>query len=210
MQTRSYRSKQATSDKRASGLFATAVAVTLTATALSVAHAAPVSVLVRDNAFEPATALATVGQKVVWATGSSTRRSHNVRQDDMLFYSGFPTTDFTFRRVFSAGTFDYYCEIHGSRSRGMDGSVKVPAKLSAAPAGPDFLVVWATSESNTGTRFTVQYKIGTSAWKTWKDAASARKATFGQAEPGTRYSFRAKSLKNGEASKWSPVASITP
>ena len=208
MESSSYLSKQRKSGKPIKGLLVTAVALTMVATALSIAQAAPVSVLVSDNRFEPANVQATVGQPILWDTSASTRRSHNVRQNDMLFYSGFAATDFTYRRVFSAGTFGYYCEIHGSRSSGMNGTVKVPVKLIAGPAGPDFLVVWATADTNTGTKFTVQYKVGSKAWKTWKDATSARKATFGSAQLGTRYSFRAKSLKNGNASKWSPVESI--
>ncbi len=186
-----------------------ATVTTMVASALAIAHAAPVSVGVRDNRFEPGNTRATVGQPVVWTAGTSSNRAHNVRQDDLIFYSGFAEANFTFRRVFSAGTFHYYCEIHGSRSGGMDGTVKVPVKLIPEPAGPDFLVIWATADSNTGTRFTVQYKIGTRAWQTWKDETSARKATFGTAELGARYSFRAKSLKHGKTSKWSPVASIT-
>ncbi len=184
--------------------------VLLVGSMLSGAQAAAESVLVRDNAFEPTNTKAVVGQGVVWATGASTAESHNVREDRKIFYSGRPfDVEFTYRRVFSAGTFHYFCERHGFRRGGMDGTVKVPVMLETAPAGPDFTVKWATSASNTGTKYTIQYKIGSGAWKTWKSATSALKATFGSADAGKRYTFRAKSLKGDAASKWSPVASLT-
>ncbi len=176
---------------------------------LSGAQAAAQSVLVRDNAFEPASTKAVVGQAVIWATGASTAEPHNVREDRKIFYSGRPfEVEFTYRRVFSAGTFHYFCERHGFRRGGMDGTVKVPVTLATAPAGPDFTVKWATSASNTGTKYTIQYKIASGAWKTWKSSTSALKATF-SADAGARYTFRARSLKGDAASKWSPVALLT-
>ncbi len=177
---------------------------------VSGAYAAAESVLVSDNKFDPDNTNAVVGQAVIWATGPSTSRAHNVREDRKIFYSGTPfDVEFTYRRVFSAGTFHYFCESHGYRRGGMDGIVKVPVTLATAPTGPDFTVKWATSASNTGTKYTIEYKIGSGAWKTWKSATSARQATFGLAEAGKRYTFRAMSLKGDAASKWSPVASIT-
>lgn len=172
------------------------------------AGAAVESVVVRDNAFDPSTTKATVGQTVVWETGSTTSELHNVREDRKIFYSGPPdSVEFTFRRVFSAGTFHYFCENHGFRGGGMDGTVKVPVKLLDAPTGSDFTVVWATSRSNTGTRYTVQYRVGSGVWKNWKTKVTVGKAIFTQASSGTRYSFRAKSLKGDAESKWSPVTS---
>ncbi|MBA2726312.1 MAG: hypothetical protein H0U53_10015 [Actinobacteria bacterium] len=173
------------------------------------AGAAAESVTVRDNAFDPATTKATVGQTVVWETGSTTSDSHNVREDGKIFYSGPPDSGFTFKRVFSAGTFHYFCEVHGFRGGGMDGTVKVPVKLLDAPSGSDFTVVWATSSSNTGTRYTVQYRVGSGVWKNWKTKVTVGKATFTQGSSGTRYSFRAKSLKGDAESKWSPVISTS-
>lgn len=177
---------------------------------VSVAYGAPVSVVVRDDVFEPDQTRAVVGQTVEWTTASSATDAHNVREDRRIFYSG-PAfeTEFTYSRVFSAGTFHYFCERHGFRRGGMDGTVKVPVVLTAAPKGPDFTVRWAASDSNTGSRYTVQYKIGSGSWKNWKSSTRALKATFSLAEPGKRYTFRAKSMKGDDASKWSPVASIS-
>ena len=177
---------------------------------VSGARAAAESVLVSDNRFEPANTSAVVGQAVVWTAGASTSRAHNVREDRKIFYSG-PAFDveFTFRRVFSAGTFHYFCEQHGFRRGGMDGTVYVPVELADAPIGPEFTVTWATSASNTGSKFTIQYRIGSGEWETWKSSTQARKAPFDLAEIGTRYSFRAKSIRGDDESKWSPIASIT-
>ncbi len=105
------------------------------------AGAAAESVTVRDNAFEPAATKAEVGQAVVWATGSATNDLHNVREDHKIFYSGDADSEFTYKRVFSAGTFHYFCERHGFHRGGMDGVVKVPVKLAADPAGSNFTVV---------------------------------------------------------------------
>ena len=177
---------------------------------MSAAYGAPVSVVVSDDVFEPGKIRAAVGQKVEWTTASSATDAHNVREDRKIFYSG-PAfdTEFTYSRVFSAGTFHYFCERHGFRRGGMDGTVKVPVALTAAPRGPDFTVRWAASDSNTGSRYAVQYKIGSGSWENWKSSTRAVKATFGLAEPDKRYTFRAKSMKGDAASKWSPVASIS-
>ncbi|HWC13488.1 MAG TPA: hypothetical protein VG929_02695 [Actinomycetota bacterium] len=183
-------------------------AALLLAALVTPVNAAAVSIQVQDNKFDPAVTPASVGQTVVWASAASTNDLHNVREDHKIFYSGRPyEIDFTFKRVFSAGTFGYFCERHGFRGGGMDGTVRVPVKLARAGAG-DVTVVWATDASNTGTKFTVQYRIGSGSWRPWKSAVSARKATF-PGKPGTRYAFRAKSLKGTAASAWSPVASIT-
>ena len=184
------------------------VTAVLLAALTSPVGAAAQTVQVLDNSFEPAITKAVVGQAVVWETTSSTSDLHNVREDRKIFYSGRPEQiDFTFKRVFSAGTFGYFCERHGFRGGGMDGTVKVPVKLTRATAG-DVSVVWATDASNTGTKFTVQYRVGSGSWRPWKSAVSIRKARF-PGQPGTRYAFRAKSLRGTAASNWSPVASIT-
>ena len=182
----------------------------LSAALFPVSHAASIAVTARDNAFEPDRVRARIGQEVVWTNAASAQEAHNVREDHKIFYSGTAfDIDLSFSRVFSAGTFHYFCERHGFRRGGMDGTVKVPVKLSAAPSGPNFTVAWATGASNTGSKYTVHYRVGSGAWKTWKAGTSARSATFKGAVSGKRYTFRAKSLKGDAASKWSPLASIT-
>lgn len=174
------------------------------------AHAASIAVTARDNAFEPANIKAKIGQEVVWTNADSAQEAHNVREDRKIFYSGTAfDVQLSYSRVFSAGTFHYFCERHGFRGGGMDGTVKVPVKLAAAPSGPNFTVAWATGASNTGSKYTIRYRIGSGVWKTWRSGTSARTATFKGAVAGKRYTFRAKSLKGDASSKWSPPISIT-
>ncbi|MBA3430332.1 MAG: hypothetical protein H0U16_02470, partial [Actinobacteria bacterium] len=158
------------------------------------ALAATKEVKLFDSSFDPAATKAPVGGKVHWSRAASSSDQHNVAQNNRLFRSGAPTPDeIDFTRVFSAGTFPYLCEIHGGV---MNGTVKVPVKLSAAPAGKPFTVTWATRSSNTGARFAVQFRVGTGKWKTWKSKTKAKGAVFGKrgnpvrVKSGKKYSFR--------------------
>ncbi len=181
------------------------------------ALAATTEVKLNDNFFDPPATKVPVGGKVHWSRAAGARDQHNVAQNNRLFYSGRPTDraiDFT--RVFSAGTFPYFCEIHAGQ--GMTGTVTVPVKLSAAPAGKPFTVTWATRKSNTGARFAVQFRVGTGVWKTWKSKTKAKGDVFGKrgnpvrVKSGKKYSFRAlsKKAKGRGASNLSPVKSFKP
>ncbi|MEA2517734.1 MAG: hypothetical protein QOG16_1572 [Actinomycetota bacterium] len=180
--------------------------------------AATKDVGVYDRFFDPVRTSAQVGDAVEWVNPGS-NDPHNVRQDRLLFYSGRESTTMNYRVVFSAGTFHYFCEIHGGPNSGMDGFVKVPAKIAAAPAGQNFTVTWATSASKSGSRFDVQYRIGSGDWRAWWTNTTKLKAVFGtdgatdEIRPGARHSFRVRSQKgtnNKAVSDWSPVASFTP
>jgi hypothetical protein len=101
----------------------------------------------------------------------------------------------------------------------MDGFVNVPVDTVAAPAGPTFTVKWAASTSKTGSRYDVQYRVGTGAWQDWVKNTTKLKKEFGAggspavSVPGTHYRFRARSQKgsnNKAVSGWSPVSSFTP
>jgi plastocyanin len=171
---------------------------------------------VHDSFFDPERTKVGVGDVVVWHN-PGTQEAHNIRQDWTLFYSGDTTTQGDFQARFSAGNFHYFCEIH--ESEGMKGRVKVPVKVSAGPVGTAFTVAWATSTSKTGSRFDIQYRVGTGDWRDWHKNTTTRKGTFGgggspaTAVPGTRYRFRARSQKgtnNRAVSGWSPVAAFTP
>ncbi len=170
-------------------------------------------VIVRDNAFEPNATRAAIGDTVAWSS-DTTQSGHNVREDHGIFTSGRPTNEIDYQRVFSAGTFEYFCTTHGSANSGMRGVVKVPARTSAAPAGRPFSVTWATSSTDTGSRFDVQYRVGSGRWRMWKSDTTSVKGTFGaRGEPlavsrGTRYSFRARSARGARTSLWSPVVSF--
>ena len=178
------------------------------------AQGATKDVAVKDNRFDPETVEVRIGDSVHWTDSAAAR--HNVREDHRLFRSGALTTKVDYKVAFSAGTFHYYCENHGAKTGGMDALVKVPVKLAAAPSGLPFTVQWATSASKTGSKYDVQYRIGTAAWKDWKTNATLLKSVFGQGnEPivvldGKTYSFRARSQGKDGASRWSPIRSFKP
>jgi plastocyanin len=163
------------------------------------AEAAVVSVGAGGNNFDPeVTTLTAPGQVVTWDWAGG--NSHNVRQDALLFYSGGFTSnpDAEFVRTFSAGSFHYYCELHGSSSGGMDGRVRVPPSISGDPAGLPFTVRWATGTTNVGQVFDVQYRVGSGAWVTWRTDATARAKVFGAngkpivVKAGRTYGFRVR------------------
>ncbi len=181
------------------------------------ALAATKEVKLNDNYFDPPATRVKVGGKVHWSRAASSSDQHNIAQNNRLFRSGDPTPDeIDFTRVFSAGTFPYLCEFHAGQ--GMTGTVKVPVKLSAAPARKPFTVTWATRKSNTGARFAVQFRVGTGKWKTWKSKTTAKGDVFGKrgspvkVKSGKKYSFRAlsKKAKGRGASNLSPVKSFRP
>ena len=91
---------------------------------------------------------------------AGTQEGHNVHEDRGIFHSGRDTDLIDFEATFSAGTFHYFCQTHGTRNGGMDGIVKVPAKLTAGPAGAAFTVQWASGTTDTGSKYDVQYRIG--------------------------------------------------
>lgn len=190
---------------------ASVVAVAVIASAAS---AATTEVKVADDEFISPSVTTSVGSSVHWSRAAGSDDDHNVRQNAGIFTSGAPTEgaiDLTV--IFSAGTFNYMCEVHGSD---MSGVVKVKPKLSAAPAGRNFTVKWATSTTDTGTKFDVQYRVGSSTtWKTWKSATTAKSAVFGaggkpvRPAAGKKYTFRVRSRAGTKLSGWSPAAAFT-
>lgn len=181
------------------------------------AGAAATRVTVQDSRFKPDVVQVAVGAPVQWTWAEGNRETHNVREDNMMFTSGPPTSSGDpYKRIFSAGTFYYFCDVHGFASPKMDGFVKVPVKVGAAPTGVAFTVTWATSSTNTGSKYDVLYRVGSSKWKTWKSDASATSAVFGgKGSPvsvvaGQKYAFRARSKAGRAVSRWSPLRSFQP
>ncbi len=178
------------------------------------ARAATTEVKVKDDFFDPGTVGASLGGSVHWADTSTTFNLHNVHEDGGIFHSGSPSSSINYTRTFSAGTYHYFCQVHGGPSGGMDGLVKVAPKVSGAPDGLTFTVQWATGTTNTGTAFDVEYKVGSGSFKSWKSNTSAVKDVFGQGsnpvkvQANTKYTFRARSEKSGASSKWSPTKSF--
>jgi plastocyanin len=158
------------------------------------------------------------GASFHWQRASGAARPHNVRQDFKLFYSGGATSGtINFSIWASAGTYHYYCEVHG----GMDGVVRVRPISGPGPDGAPFTVLWGlggTSGTNTGNQFDVRYRVGVSGtfgtWRVWRNDVAARSGVFGQNNqpvqvlPGRMYQFQARSQKSSapnQPSGWSPV-----
>lgn len=191
------------------GLRLLLAAVMIVAPALPAAAVGEVSM--NDGGFSPSRVARRAGGSVTWRKTSG---YHNISSTQGMFTSGSPkTTAFTYTRTFSAGTYPYVCAVH---PQSMRGSVRVRPRLGSAPSGAPFTVTWATSATNTGTRFTVQYRVGSGSWRTWRSATSTRSAVFGsggnpvRAKPGTSYSFRVRSHNGSKASSYSPAASFRP
>jgi plastocyanin len=185
------------------------------------AVAATTEVGVKDFQFDPSTTAVAVGDSVHWSREAGSVAMHSVTANNGFFASGAPTggaIDVT--ATFSAGTFRYYCQVHGSpsggTSSGMNGFVKVPASVNAAPTGSRFTVIWASSASTTGSKYDVQYRVGSGPWKFWLQKTTDLKAVFGKngdpvtPKAGTAYSFRVASRTNKGASHWSPKVAFTP
>jgi plastocyanin len=74
--------------------------------------------------FSPSTVTVQVGQPVCWSWSQSI--AHNVHADDDSFTSGAPSTDGNFQTTFNTpGTYGFYCQVHGSLTGGMRGTIVV-------------------------------------------------------------------------------------
>ncbi|MFN2544142.1 MAG: hypothetical protein ABR600_06170 [Actinomycetota bacterium] len=186
------------------------------------AGAATVDVTVSDNFFDPNTSTVHVGDAVHWSRADGSIRPHTVSANNAFWDTDCNPCagpiDVT--ATFSAGTFHYYCKIHGSPEgvpgEGMNGLISVPVTLGSGPAGLPFTVTWASSSSTTGSAYDVQFRVGSGKWKTWQGGTEGLKGVFGRGgkptalHHGTRYSLRARSRTADGPSEWSPSASFKP
>jgi plastocyanin len=186
----------------------------------SVASATATQIKVNDNYFDPRVApvrnLAS-GSSFQWQRAAGSGGTHDIRQDFNLFSSGSPTSGpINFSVSASAGTYHYYCTLHGSPSGGMGGVVKVRPILSLNPAGAPFTVIWALVGTTTGNQFDVRYRVGVSGtWKLWRNDTPSRSGVFGQnglpvqVMAGRTYQFQVRSQKQPtQPSFWSPILQV--
>jgi plastocyanin len=178
------------------------------------AEAGQVNIEVHDSFFMPDDIGNQVGDTMRWFSDGTTFQ-HNVREEAEIFRSGDPTTaPIDFPRVFSAGTFYYFCEVH--RFAGMDGFVRIPVGISRAPDGLPFTVRWATEASETGSVYDVQFRVGSGDWRNWRTDTITLSGVFGRnrnpvrVRDGVLYRFRARSQEGDEFSRYSPVRSFRP
>ena len=84
--------------------------------------------------FSPETVTVDPGQPVCWTWSGSTE--HTVKGDDGSFTSGTPATSATFQRTFNApGTHGYHCQVHGTPTSGMRGTIVVRGSSGGTGAG---------------------------------------------------------------------------
>jgi plastocyanin len=187
---------------------------------LAPAFAAVAHIGVNDYEFTPSRAAGKVGDTVSWEWAGGLDAPHDVYEDHRLFRSGpaSATAGTTFKRTPSAGSYHYYCTLHGGPSGGMAGTVRIAPVTNDGPIGAPFDVVWATS-TRTGSAFDVQYRKAGGLWKVWRTDTAAFAGTFGkQGNPitvlsGEIYEFRARSQADASSptrvSGWSPTARYT-
>jgi plastocyanin len=155
--------------------------------------------------FSPSTVTVDAGQPVCWSW-SGTSSQHTVKADDDSFTSGPADTHGTFQRTFSTpGTFGYYCQVHGSPTGGMRGTIVVrdtgggsggggggegPGRIELAPA-------YTVSEGAGTLAVTVERTGGSDGAATVKIATSN-----GSAKPGKDFTNRNATLSwaNGDQS----------
>jgi plastocyanin len=158
-----------------------------------------------DDFFAPRAVTSTVGSSFHWAWGpgapSGSVNEHNVRQDDKLFYSGPYVVSGEFSLTPSAGSFHYYCELHGTAGGGMDGELRI--KPTATVSGNRATIAWATATTDSGRQFDVRQKVGKKKPKLVRQATGSVAGTF-KLKPGTRYQFQARSRQGKATSGWSP------
>jgi plastocyanin len=159
-----------------------------------------------DDFFQPERVSALVGgQSFRWAWGPpGSLNDHNVRQDDRIFYSGplAPTGEFTITP--SAGTFGYYCELHGFEGGGMAGEIRV--KPIGAANGKKAAITWATPDTDTGTRFDVRQKVGKKPPKLVEEKTRDLEGSF-KLKPG-KNQFQVRSREGKATSDWSPKLNL--
>ena len=148
-----------------------------------------------------------------WNRNDPNPEFHSITANGGSF--GIGTGDFTdFDLRASAGTYPYYCELHGSGGEGpMAGQVAV--RPIAGEVGDDgFEVIWAHGSTETGGSFATRWKKqGQNKWKTWQAFTEAKHKEFGQndkptdVKPGKTYLIQVRSSGPG-SSKWSPSLSV--
>jgi plastocyanin len=101
------------------------------------------TVTISGTSYSPATVTVEAGQPVCWNWSAS--MSHSVYADDGSFTSGAPAPQGTFQRTFSTpGSYGYYCQVHGSLTGGMRGTVVVTAPTGGG-SGPGTIALNPTA-----------------------------------------------------------------
>ena len=105
--------------------------------------------------FSPSTLNIQAGDTVTWTNSGGI---HTVNADDGSFDSGAPANSWVFSHTFNAaGSFGYYCEVHGSPTGGMRGVVNVTGGASGNAGTLGFsLAAYSVNEGAGTATITVQ------------------------------------------------------
>lgn len=200
---------------RIAGMGATAAVVLVSGHALA-GPGAVQQVNFGDSFFDPAKpppfAVSPGAREVAWV-GPDTDLPHNIHQDKRLFRSGPPSTSVDeYQTNVAAGKYHYFCQVHGSKSGGMDGVLRIRPGFSAS--GPDTIgIFWADSEAESKHRYRVEFRrVGANRWKVWKRGTAQTGDVFGDgdpinANPDREYQVRVRTFVKGKKQRrsgWSP------
>ena len=174
--------------------------------------AATATVGVTDNRFTDENPTLALGGTVAWQRTSG-GNPHTTTSDkfggtaagwDHPIPSGFVTAtpEVTFDR---AGGFDYHCQFHG-----MDGTVMV--RLSPSDTTPNvgqqITITFALSPAPSGFSEQVQKRKAGGTWRNLSAANTGTSVTWTPPRART-FQFRARLVKGGVTSDWSPFLSLT-
>lgn len=171
------------------------------------AVAAPVQVAMLAHSYNPPVRPVGLGGEVQWSNASGLQHTATSKQGffaSPLLNGNGDSAKLPFQH---AGSFGYYCEVHGLS---MSGIVQVALK---APAGATsgFTLRWsAVGSFLSGRRFDVQKKApGTTTWTSLRANTTTRAAFLNPTRNGT-WRYRAKTENTGnlsdiKSSGWSPV-----
>ncbi len=159
------------------------------------------SVTVANMAFGPGSVTVGLGERVTWTFQDAT--AHTSTSDQSFWDSGTKSGGATYSRAFtSAGAFAYHCTLHTM----MRGRVAVPVTVTGSPnAGWRFR--WSTKKGKGGITFDVQTRLGSGRWKPLVSGVTSPSKKFNPAKAGS-YSVRARTVKGGSRSGWSPTTTV--
>jgi plastocyanin len=183
---------------RSSRVLAALAALVFPLVASAPAQAAGATVTVADMAFSPASVRVGMGESVTWTFRDTI--SHTATSDDGFFDTG-ATSGGASRSVRfpSAGSFAYHCSFHST----MHGRVTVP--MAATGSVQDgWKLRWLVGENPKCRSYDVQVRrAGASTWTSYKKETTGAAGRF---DPGGgAWQARARTVKKGQHSGWSPV-----
>jgi plastocyanin len=193
-------------------MFRRAAIATMLALLLSTGTTAAATIRIAVPALHyPANTTIRLGDTVAWAnTNTSSLVFHTVSSTApfALFNLNLPSGASVSRPFRQAGSFPYYCMIHGALL--MHGNIHVPMRAvpSQGTTSTAFSIHVATIKARTGFVYVIQRRAPGGTFKLWKKVTGTATA-FTTARAG-QWSFRArvKRTSNGSHSGWSPILTV--